>query len=144
MDVRVGPWRCWVLNNWCFCIEVLKETLESSLDYKEIKSVDSKGNQPWIFIGRTNVEAEAPILRPCDVKSWLIRKDLDAEKDWGQEEKGVIVDEMVGWHHWVNGHEYEQAPGIGDGQGSLACCTPWGCKESDTTERLNWAELQKP
>ena len=109
-----------------------------SLDCKEIKPVHPKGNQSWIFIGRTDAEAEAPILWPPDVKNWLIWKDPDAEKDWGQEEKGTTEDEMVGWDHRLNGREFEQALGVGDGQGSLACCSPWGCKESDTTERLNW------
>ena len=103
---------------------------KSPLDCKEIKLVSPKGNQPWVFIGMT--DAEAPILCPSDAKSWLIRKDPDAEKDWRQE-KGTTEDEMVGWSHWLYGHEFEQAPGIGDGQGSLAYCSPWGCKELDTT-----------
>jgi len=98
------------------------------LDCKEIKPVNPKENQSWIFIGRTDVEAEAAILWPLDAKNWLIRKDPDAGKDWMQEEKGTIEDELIGWHHWLNGHEFEQAPGVGDGQGSLACCSPWGCK----------------
>ena len=123
MDVRVGPWRCWVLNNWCFCIEVLKETLESSLDYKEIKSVNSKGNQSWIFNGGTDAEAEVPILWPPDEKSQLIGKDSDAGKDWRQEEKGMTKDEMVGWHHQLNVHKFEQTQDS-EGQGSLACCSP--------------------
>ena len=97
-----------------------------------------KGDQSWVFIGRTDVEAETPILWPPDVKSWLIWKDLDAEKDWGQEEKGMTEDEMVGWHHWLNGHGFGWILGVGDGQGGLACCDSWGCKESDTTEQLNW------
>ena len=103
---------------------VLKKTLESPLDSKEIKPVNPKGNQPWIFIGRT--EAEAPILWPPDVKCLLIGKDPDAGKDWGQEEKGVTEDEMVGWHHWLKGHELERTPGDNEGEGSLACCSPWG------------------
>ena len=107
------------------------------MDRKESKPVDPKGNQSWIFIGGTEAEAEAPILWPPDVKNWLIGKDPEAGKDGRQEEKGMTGDEMVGWHHWLNGHEFEQALGNGDGQGSLACCSPWGCKESDTTE-LNW------
>ena len=111
---------------------------KSPLDCKEIKLVSPKGNQPWVFIGMT--DAEAPILCPSDAKSWLIRKDPDAEKDWRQE-KGTTEDEMVGWSHWLYGHEFEQAPGIGDGQGSLAYCSPWGRKESDTTEQLKWTEL---
>ena len=100
-----------------------------------------KGNQTWIFIGRTDAEAETPILWPPDVKNWLIGKDPDAGKDWRQEEKGITEDEMVGWHHQLNGHEFEQALGVGDGQGSLACCSPWGRKESDMIEWLNWTEL---
>ena len=118
---------------------VLEKTLESPLDCK-IKPVNSKGNQSWIFIGGTNAEAESPILWPPDGKSRLIGKDPDAEQDWRQEEKGITEDEMVGWHHWLDGHEFEQASGVGDGQGSLVCCSPWSCKESDTTELLNWTE----
>ena len=95
----------------------------------------------WICIGRTDVEAEAPVLWPPDVKNWLIGKDPDAGKDWRQEEKGMTEDEMAGWHHWPNGHEFEWTPGVGDGQGGLACCSPWGCKESDTTEQLNWLKF---
>ena len=104
------------------------------------KSVNPKGSQPWIFIGWTDAEAETPILWPPDVKSWLFRKDPDAWKDWRQEEKGMTEDEMVGWHLWLNGHEFEQAPGVGDGQGSLVCCSPWGLKELKTTEQLKWTE----
>ena len=111
------------------------ETLESPLD------CNPKGNQSWMFIGRTDAEAEAPVLRPLESKNWLIGKDPDAGKDWRQEEKEMTEDEIVVWHHWLDGHEFEQAPGVGDRQGSLACCSPWGCKESDTTERLNWTEL---
>ena len=114
----------WALKNWCFWTVMLEKTFESPLDCKEIKT------SQWIFIGRT--DAEALILWPPDVKSQLTRKDTDAGKDWRQE-KRVTEDEMVGWHHWLNGHEFEQAPGFGDGQGSLACCSPWGHKESDTT-----------
>ena len=99
-----------------------------------------KGNQSWVFIGKTDAEAEAPILWPPDVKKWLIGKDPDAGKDWRQEEKRMTEDEMVGWHHRRDGQEFEQAPGVGDGQGSLVCCSPWGHKESDMTERLNWTE----
>ena len=127
-------------KNWCFWTVVLEKTLGSPLDCKEIQPVYPKGNQSWIFIGRTDAEAEAPILWPPDSKSWLIWKDLDAGKDWGQEEKGTTEDEMVGWHHWLDGHEFEQAPGIGDGQGGLVCYSPWGCKESGTTKWLNWTE----
>ena len=115
--------------------------LESSLDCKEIQPVHPKGNQSWIFIGRTDAEAETPILWPADVKNSLIGKDPDTGKDWRQEEKGMTEDEMVGWHHLFNGHEFEPALGIGDRQGSLGYCNPWGHKESDTTERLNWSEL---
>ena len=115
---------------------VLEKTLESPLDCKEIKPVNFKENQPWIFIGRTDAEAETPIFWPPDVKNRLIGKDPDAGKDWRQEEKGMTEDEMVGWHHRHNGHEFEQAPGVGEGQGSLACCSPWGHKELDMTEWL--------
>ena len=114
---------------------------QTYLDSKEIQPVHPKGNQSWIFIGRTDVEAETPILWLPDSKSWLIRKDPDAGKDWGQEEKGMTEDEMVGWHHWLNGHEFGWTLGVGDGQGGLACCSSWGHKESDTTERLNWTEF---
>ena len=108
---------------------------------KEIQPVHPKGNQSWIFIRRTDAEVETPILWPPDMKSWLIWKDPDAGKDWRQEEKGTAEDEMVGWHHRCDGHELEQAPGVGDGQGGLVCCSPWGRKESDTTEWLKWTEL---
>ena len=118
---------------------MLEKTLESPLDRKEIKPVNPKGNQSWIFIGRTDTEAETPILWLPDVKNWLVGKDPDSGKDWRQEDKG-ITDEMVGWHHRLDGHEFEQALGVGDGQGSLACCSPWGHKESDTTEWLNWTD----
>ena len=116
----------------------LEKTLESLLDCKEIKPVHPKGNQPWIFIGRTDAEAEAPILWTPDVKSWLIGKDPDAGKDGGQEEKGTTEDEMVGWHHRLDGREFEQALGVGDGQGGLACSSSWGHKESDRL--INWAK----
>ena len=125
----------WAPKNWCFWTVVLEKTLEIPLDCKEIKSVNPKGNQSWIFIRRTDVEA--PILWLPDAKSQLIRKDPDAGKDWRQEEKGMAEDKMVGWHHRLNGHEFEQAPGDGDGQESLMRCSPWGRKESDMTERLN-------
>ena len=118
----------WALKNWCFWTVVLEKTLESPLDCKEIQPVNPKGNQPWIFIGRTDAETEAPLLWPPDVKTWFIRKDPDAGKDWGQEEKGMTEDEIVGWHHWLNGHEFEQASGDGEGQGSLVCCNPWECR----------------
>ena len=128
----------WVPKNGCFWTVVLKKTLETPLDCREILPVNPKGNQPWIFIGRTDAEAEIPILWPPDERSWLIEKDPNAGKDWRWEEKGTTEDERVGWHHWLDGHEFEQAPGVGDGQGSLACCSPWGRKESDMTEWLNW------
>ena len=123
----------WEPKNWCFWTVVLKKTLESLLDCKEIKPVKPKENWPRIFTGKTDAEAEAP----PDVNSHLIRKDPDARKGWSQEEKGMTEDEMVGWHHRLNGHELEQAAGDGEGQGSLACCSPWGHKESSTTEWLN-------
>ena len=132
----------WVLKNWCFWTVVLENTLESPVDCKKIKPVNPKGNQAWIFIRRTDAEAETLILWPPDVKNWLIRKDPDAGKDWRQEEKGMTEDEMVGWHHWLDGHELEQAPGVGGGQGGLACCSPWGRKESDTTVWLKWTMLR--
>ena len=143
MHVRVGPQESWAPKNWCFWTVVLEKTLESPLDCKEIQPVNPKGNQSWIFIGRTNAEAEAPILWPPEVKNWLIGKDPDARKDWRQEEKGMTEDEMAGWHHWLDGHEFEQALGPGDGQGGLAWYGPWGYKESNMTEQLNWTELTR-
>ena len=118
----------WVPNNWCFWTVVLEKTLESALDCKEIQPVIPKGNQSWILIRRADAEAETPILWPPDAKNWLIGKDPAAGKDWRQEEKGMTEGEMIGWHHQCNGHEYEQALGVGNGQGSLACCSPWGYK----------------
>ena len=126
----------WVPKNWCFRSVVLEKTFESPLHSKEIQPVHPKGNQSWIVIGRTN--AEAPVLWPLDLKNWLTGKDPDAGKDQRQEEKETTEDEMVGWYHWLDGHEFEQAPGVGNGQGSLACCSPWSHKESDMTEWLNW------
>ena len=114
-----------------------------SLGLQEIKAVNPKGNQSWIFIGKTDAEAEAPILWPPEAKNWLIGKDPDAGKNWRQEVKGMAEDEMVGWHHWLDGQEFEQAPGNGDGQGSLECCSPWGHKKLDMTEGLNWTELRE-
>ena len=125
-------------KNLCFWTVVLEKTLENPLDSKKIKPVNYKGNQPWIFIGRTDAETETPMLWPHDAKNWLIWKDPDAGKDWRQEDKGTTENEMVGWHHWFDGCESEQVPGVGDGQGSLACCSPWGRKESDMTQQLNW------
>ena len=118
----------WVPKNWCFWTMVLEKTLESPLDCKEIKPVNPKGNQPWIIIGRTDAETKAPILWSPDEKSWLLGKDPDAGKDWRREEKGTAEDEMVGWHHWLNGYEFEQALEDSEGQGSLAWCSPWSCK----------------
>ena len=132
----------WALKNWFFWTVVLEKTLESPLDCKEIQPVHSKGNLSWVFTGRTDAEVETPILWPPHVKSWLIRKDPDAGRDWGQEEKGTTEDEMAGWHHRLDGHEFEWTPGVGDWQGGLACCNSWGRKESDTTAWLNWTELK--
>ena len=128
----------WAPKNWCFWTVMLEKTVEIPLDCKEIKPVKPKGNKSWIDIGRT--DAEAPILWPPDAKNWLIGKNPDAGKDWRWEEKGMTEDEMVGWHHWLNEHEFEQAPRVGDGQGSLAWCSLGGRKESNTTEQLNWTD----
>ena len=130
----------WELKNSCFWIVVLEKALESPLDCKEIQPVHPKGDQSWVFIGRTDAKAETPILWPPHAKCWLIGKDPDAGRDWEQEEKGMTKDEMAGWHHWLDVHEFGWTLGVGDGQGGLACCDSWGCKESDTTERLNWTE----
>ena len=132
----------WAPENWCFWTVVLEKTLESPWTARDcrIQPVHAKGNQPWIFIWRTDAEAEASILWPPDVKNCLILKDLDAGKDWMQEVKGKTEDEMVGWSHWLDGHEFQQALGVGSGQGSLACYSPWGCKELDMTQWLNWTE----
>ena len=119
----------WVLKNWSFWTVVLEKTLESPLDCKEIQPVHPKGDQSWVFIGRTDVEAETPILWPPDVKNWLIWKDPDSGKDWRQEEKGTTEGEIAQWHHRLNGHGFEKTLGVGDGQGGLACCSPWGRKE---------------
>ena len=127
----------WALKNWCFWTVELEKTFKSPLDSKEIQPIHPKVNKSWIFFGRTDVEAETPVLWPPDVNSWLIWKHPDAGKDWRQEDKGTTEDKMVGWHHKLNGHEFEQAPGVGDGQGSLACCSPRGCQELDKTEQLN-------
>ena len=124
----------WALRNWCFRTVVLEKSLESPLDSKEIKPVNLKGNQPWIPIGRTDAEAETPILWPPDVKSRLTGKLPDAGNDWRHEEKGATEDEMVRWHHWLNRHEFEQTQGDSEGQENMACCSPWGCKELDMTE----------
>ena len=123
-----------------FWTVVLEKTLESPLDSKEIQLVHPKEDQSWVFIGRNDVEAKIPILWPSEVKNWLIWKDPDVGKDWRQEEKGMTKDKMVGWNHWLNGHEFEYIPGAGDGQGGLVCCSPWRRQELDLTEWLNWAE----
>ena len=114
--------------NWCFWTVVLEKTLESLLDCKEIQPVHSR-DQSWVFIGRTDAKAETPVLWPPHVKSWLIGKDSNAGRDWGQEEKGTTEDKMAGWHHWLDGCESQWTPGVGDGQGGLVCCDSWGCKE---------------
>ena len=126
---------------WCFWTVVLEKTLESPLDCKEIQPVHSKGDQPWVFFGRNDAKVETPVLWPLDAKSWLIGKDSDAGRDWGQEEKEMTEDEMAGWHHRLDGREFEWTLGDGDGQGGLACCNSWGRRESDMNERLNWTEL---
>ena len=130
----------WALKNWCFWTVVLEKTLESPLDCKEIQPVHSE-DQPWDFFGRNDAKMETPVLWPPHVKSWLIGKDFDDGRDWGQEEKGTTEDRMAGWHHWLDGREFGWTLGVGDGQGGLVCFDSWGCKESDTTERLNWTEL---
>ena len=130
----------WTPKNWCFWTVVLEKTLESPLDCKEIQPVHPKGYQPWMFIGRTDAETATAILWPPDAKNWLIGKDPDATKDWRQEEKGTTEDEMVGWHHRLNGHEFKWTLGVGDGQGGLTYYSPWGHKESDMTEWLNWSD----
>ena len=143
MDVRVDYMdykESWVQKNWCFWTVVLEKTLESSLDSKEIQPVHPKWDQSWVFIRRTDVEAETTILWPSDAKSWLIWKDPAAEKDWGQEEKGTTEDKMVWLHHQLDGHGFGWTPGVGDGQGGLLCCGSWGRKESghDWATELNW------
>ena len=131
----------WAPNNWCFWTVVLEKTLESPLDCKKIQPVHSKGDQSWVFFGRNDVKAETPVLWPPHVKSWLIGKDSDAGRDWGQEEKGMTEDEMAGWHLWLDRRESEWTLGVGDGQGGLACCDSWGRKESDMPEWLIWFDL---
>ena len=142
MDVRVGLWRKLSAEELCFWTVVLKKTLESPLDCKEIQPVHLKGDQSWVFFGRNDAKAETPVLWPPHVKSWLTVKDSDAGRDWGQEEKGTTEDEMAEWHHRLDGCEFEWTWGVGGGQGGLACCSSWGRKESDTTEQLNWTELK--
>ena len=131
----------WVPKSWCFWTVVLEKTLESPLDCKEIQPVHSEGDQPWEVFARNDAKAETPVLWPPHAKGWLIGKDFDAGRDLGQEEKGTTEDEVAGWNHWLYGCESEWTPGDGDGQGGLACCNSWGCKESETTEWLNWTEL---
>ena len=134
--------KSWAPKNWCFWIVVLEKTLENPLDCKEIQPVHPKGDQSWRFIGRAEAKADTPILWPPDVKNWPFWKGPDAGKDWRWEEKGTTEDEMFGWHHWLNGHDFESTPGVGDGQGGLVCCSPWGRKVSDMTEwnELNWTD----
>ena len=130
-----------VPKNWCFWTVVLEKTLESALDCKEIQLVHSEGDQPWDFFGRNDAKAETAVLWPLHAKCWLLGKDSDAGRHWGQEEKGTTEDEMAGWHHWLDGRESGWTPGVGDGQGGLGCCDSWGRKESDMTEWLNWTEV---
>ena len=136
--IKKAECQSWVSKIWIIWTVVLEKTLESPLDFKEIKPVNPKGNQPWTFIERTDAEAEALILWSPDAKNRLIGEDPDSGKDWGQEENGTTKGEMIGWQHRLNGYEFEQAPGVGDGQGSLACCSSWCPKELDMTEQLNW------
>ena len=138
LDYKEG----WVPKNWCSWTVVLEKSLESPSDCKETQPVHPKGNQSWIFMGRTDAEAEAPILRPPAGKNWLTGKDPDAGKDWRQEETGTRENEMVGWHHWLDGHEFEQTLGFGDGQGGLACCSPWG-RRVRHDGWLNWADISR-
>ena len=132
------PNQIWRLpKNWCFWTVVLEKTLESPLDCEEIQPVPFTGDKSWVFFGKNDAKAETPVLWPPQAKSWLIGKDSNAGRDWGQEEKGTTEDEMAGWYHRLHGHEFKWTPGLGDGQGGLACCSLWGRKESDTTEWLN-------
>ena len=140
MDVKVGLWRKLSTEELMPLNCGVGEDSWESLDCKEIQPVHSKGDQSWVFFGRTDAKAETPILWPPHAKSWLIGKDSDVGKDWGQEEKGTTEDEMAGWHQWLNGRESEWTPGVGDGQGGLSCCNLWDRKESDMTEWLNWTE----
>ena len=141
MDVRVGLWRKLSTEELMLLNCGVGEDSWDPLDCKEIQPVHPKGDQSWVFIGRIDVEAEIPVIWPPHVKSWLIGKDPDAGRDWGQEEKGMTEDEMAGWHHQLDGHGFEWTLGVGDGQGGLVCCDSWGCKEWDRTEWLNWTEL---
>ena len=132
---KAEHWRIDVFELWCW-----RRLLRVSLDCKEIQPFHSKGDQSWVFFEKNDANSETPILWPPHAKSWFIGKDYDAGRDWRQEEKGTTEDEMAGWHHWLDGHESEWTPGVGDGQGGLACCNSWGCKESDVTEQENWTE----
>ena len=134
----------WAPKNWCFWTMVLERTLGTPLDCKEIQPVHPKGDQSWVFIGRTDAKAETPVVWPSYVKCWLIGKDPNAGRDWGQEEKGMTEDKMAGWHHWLDGHEFVWTLGVGDGQGGLACYDSRGRKQSDMSERLNWTECKLP
>ena len=138
---ELGHKEAWAPKNWWFWTVMLEKNLESPFNCKKIISVHPKGNQPWIFIGRTDAKAEASILWPPYAKSWLIGKDCDAGKDRRQEENEVTEDEIVGWHHWLDGHEFQHTLGVSDGQRSLVCCSPWDCKELDMTEQLNWTDV---
>ena len=141
MDVRVGLWRRLSAKNWCFWTVVLEKTLESPLDCKEIQPVHFKGDGSWVFFGRNDAKAETPVVWPPHVKSWLIGKDSDAGRDWGQEEKGTTEDEMAEWPHWLDGREFEWTPGDGDGQGGLVCCDSWGRRvRHDWATELNWTD----
>jgi len=141
MDVRVGLWRKLSAEELMLLNCGVGEDSWESLDCKEIQPVHSEGDQPWDFFGRNDAKAETPVLWPPHATSWLIGKDSDARRDWGQQEKGMTEDEMAGWHHWLDGRESEWTLEVGDGQGGLACCVSWDRKESDTTEQLNWTEL---
>ena len=140
MDVRVGLWRRLSAEELMLLKCGVEEDSWESLGLREILPVHSEGDQPWDFFGRNDAKAETPVLWPPHGKNWLIGKDSDAGRDWGQEEKGMTEDEMTGWHHWLDVPESQWTPGVGDGQGGLACCNSWGCKESDTTERLIWTD----
>ena len=140
MDVRAGLWRKLSAEELMLLNCGIGEDSWESLGLQGDQPVHPKGDQPWVFIGRTDAEAETPILWPPHEKTWLIGKDPDAGRDWGQEEKGTTDDEMAGWHHLLDGHEFEWTPGVGDGQGGLVCCDSCGCKELDTTEWLNWTD----
>ena len=131
----------WAPKNWCFWTVALEKTLESPLDCREIQPIHSIGDQSWVFFGRNDAKAETPVPWSPHAKSWLIGKDSDAGRDWEQGEKGMTEDEMAGWHHRLDGHEFGWTLGVGDGQGDLACCSSWDLKESDMTERLIWTEL---